>query len=700
MKKLIVLFSVIMCITACTKKEDVRTNPFFEKWDTPYQVAPFDKITVEDYREAIYKGMEEHLAEIDAIVNNTEAPTFENVIRAYDRSGALLSKAYGVFSAEASSNATEAMEALDEEVTPFLSQHGDKIMMNTALFEKIKEVKNSVDPSTLSVEEKTLLEEIYSDFIRGGVLLTGEKATRFKEVNERLAVIESEFTRNITTETGNYQLVIDNEENLKGMNADAITAAANRAKDKGMEGKWVFGLDNPSVMPFLFSNENRELREEILTAYLNRCNNDNANDNKKLVKEIVTLRKEKAQLLGYNDFTEYVLEKRMAKNKDNVYQLLDQIWTPALNKAKEERGNMQKLIGKEFQLKASDWRYYSENVKMEKYNLSAEMLRPYFKAGNVRDGIFFVCNQLYGITFVPRNDIPKANADTEVFVCLDNDGKTELGVLFIDLYARPGLKRGGAWCGTYRDASADPVTGERIIPLTYISCNFTPPIGTDPALLTPDETETFFHEFGHALHNLFKINKYNGTSDVPRDFVELPSQIMEHWAFEPQVLANYAKHYQTGEVIPQDLVEKMQAASKYGQGFATTEFIAAAYLDIDYHLIAEPKDINVIEFEATTLGNRGLIKEIPPRYRSTYFNHTFSGSYAVGYYSYTWSEVLDADAFEAFEESGDIFNREIAEKFRRNILQQGGIYPADQMYRDFRGKDPDFNALLRSRGLN
>lgn len=687
-----------MCITACTKKEE-RTNPFFETWNTPYQVAPFEDITIDDYREALYKGMEEQNEEIRAIVNNGEEPTFENVIVAFDRSGSLLSKVQAIFAAQCGAAGSDEMRELESEIAPHITKHRDNIMMNEALFDKVNQVRSSIDLSILGDEEKTLLNELYLNFIAGGALLEGDNAIRFKDINEKLASLQNKFTQNITLETKDYKLHIEQEEDLAGLSADVIASAAKRAEDNGLEG-WLFGLDNPSIMPFLASSENRKLRNEILTAYLNRCNNNNDQDNKDILKEIVVLRKEKANLLGYNDFADYTLERRMAKNTQNVYDLLDKLWKPALEKSKEERADMQKIAGKDFKLNASDWRFYSEKVKVEKYNISDEILRPYFKAENVRDGIFYVCNQLFGITFKENKEVPRANAETEVFVCYDNDGVTELGVLFIDLYARPGIKRVGAWCGSYRTAGQDE-NGNRILPLTYISCNFTPPIGDDPALLTPDETETFFHEFGHALHNLFKINKYRGTIGVPRDFVELPSQIMEHWAFEPQVLAQYAKHYQTGEVIPEELQKKMEASAKFGQGFITTEFLAAAILDMDYHINPEPQNIDVLNFEVETLNNkRGLISEIPPRYRSTYFNHTFSGSYAVGYYSYIWSEVLDADAYQAFVESGDIFNKEIAEKFRRCILQQGGIYPADQMYRDFRGKDPDFQALIKNRGLD
>jgi peptidyl-dipeptidase Dcp len=519
-----------------------------------------------------------------------------------------------------------------------------------------------------------------------------------KKINEELAGLENKFAQNVLAETGSYQLIIEKEEDLAGLSPDIIAGAADRAEKAGLTGKWVFGLDNPSIMPFLYSDNNRELREKILTAYLSRCNNDNVNDNKAIVKNIIILRNKKAKLLGYKDFAEYILEKRMAKNEANVYDLLGKIWTPALEKAKEELTGMQALIGEGTSLTSADWRYYSEKLKAEKYNLSDEELRPYFKAENVVKGLFWTMNQLYGVTFKELTDVPKPNKDVQTFVCVDKDGITELGVLFIDLYARPGLKTVGAWCGTYRDTYQDS-EGKRVKPLTYVSCNFTPPVGKDPTLLTPDETETFFHEMGHAIHNLFKTNKYHLTCDVPTDFVELPSQFMEHWAFEPQVLAYYATHYQTGEIIPLELVNKMQAASKFGQGFATTEYLAASYLDMDYHVNPSPETINALDFEAKTLNDRGLISQIPPRYRTTYFKHTFEGEYAAGYYSYIWSEVLDADAFEAFVETGDIFNKEVAERFRTYILAPGGTYPADKMYEDFRGKQPTIAPLLKYRGL-
>jgi peptidyl-dipeptidase Dcp len=644
------------------------------------------------------KGMEEQTAEIEAIVNSAETPSFETVIVALDASGQLLRKVEGVFFAESSANGTKEILALESEIVPLLTKHGDNILMNKQLFEKVEYVKAHADMTALTPEDQRLLHEIYLNFVRNGVNLPDDKALEFKKLNEELSKLENKFAQNVLNETGSYQLIIDQKDDLAGLSEGLIASAAVRAEKAGLKGKWVFGLDNPSIMPFLASSDNKELRNRLLTAYLNRCNNDNDCDNKDILKNIVVLRAKKAKLLGYNNYAEYVLERRMAKNPGNVYDLLDKIWTPGLDKAKEELTGMQILAGEGSGLIASDWRYYSEKLKAAKYDLSDEALRPYFQAENVVNGLFWVANQLYGISFKERTDLPTPNKDVRTFVCVDEDGETELGVLFVDLYARPGLKTVGAWCGAYRDNYRD-ADGQRVKPLTYVCCNFQAPVGNEPSLLTSDDAETFFHEMGHAIHSLFQNVKYHATGAVPTDFVELPSQIMEHWVFEPQVLAQYAKHYKTGEIIPQALVEKMQAASKYGQGFATTEYMAASYLDMDYHVNPSPEAINVLEFEANTLRERGLIPEIPPRYRSTYFKHTFEGGYSAGYYSYIWSEVLDCDAFEAFVESGTIFNKEIAARFRHCILEPGCTYPVDELYQNFRGRKPDVNALLRNRGL-
>ncbi|MDL2323197.1 M3 family metallopeptidase [Bacteroidales bacterium OttesenSCG-928-A17] len=697
-----VLIGVVM--SSCNQKEE-SGNPFFQAWEAPYELPPFDKITVEDYREAFLEGMKEQKAEIEAIVNNEDEPTFENTLVALDASGKLLSKVSAVFGGLTGAHGTPELLALQTEMVALQTQHSNSIMMNAALFKKIDYVKNNGLEKLTDPEDIYLLNETWSNFVRGGVMLEGEKADRYREVNERISVLQNQFGQNILAETSAFNLFIQNEKDLAGLSDDLIQAAAQKAEKLGKPGEWAFGLDNPSIMPFLTYAENRELRTELLNAYLNRCNNDNEYDNKSVIAELVTLRKEKANLLGYEDFPAYILEKRMALNTKNVYDLLLQLWKPSLKIAKRESQDFQKVIDSEggrFKLTAADWRYYSNKLKAERFDLSDEMLRPYFKADNVRNGIFWLCEKLYGITFVELKDVSRPHPDAQTFLCIDKDGQTELGLLYIDLYARPGHKRSGAWCGSYRSSHYE--NGERVKPITTIVCNFTAPIGEEPSLLTPDETETFFHEFGHALHNLFKNVKYRSTGSVPRDFVELPSQIMEHWAFEPAVLQQYAKHYKTGEVIPQELISKMEAASLFGQGFINTEFLAAALLDMDYHVFGEPQkignEISVIDFETSTLGNYGLISQIPPRYRSTYFQHTFTGGYAVGYYSYRWSEVLDCDAYSAFLETGDIFNQELATKFRKYVLEPGGITPADQMYRNFRGKDPSIEPLLKMSGLN
>jgi peptidyl-dipeptidase Dcp len=542
-----------------------------------------------------------------------------------------------------------------------------------------------------------LLEESYKRFVRSGANLSAEDQEKLRKLNQEISMLQLTFGHNMLAETNAYQLLITDEKKLSGLSGNLKSAASVTAKNAGKEG-WLFTLHNPSIMPFLQFADDRESRKQLLEAYLNRCNNNNQHDNKNVVKELVTKRLEKANLLGYINYADYVLEDRMAKTSENVYALLRQIWTPALEKAGEEATDMEQLIRmskEKIDLEAWDWRYYNEKVKKSRFDLDEEMLRPYFRLENVRDGIFYVCNQLYGITFTELTNLPKYHEEVVTFECRDADG-THLGVLYMDFFPRPG-KRGGAWCGSYRVQSYEK--NKRIAPVTTIVCNFTRPVGDAPALLSPDETETFFHEFGHALHNLFKNVRYYGISGVPRDFVELPSQVMEHWAFQPQVLKQYAKHYQTGEVIPDALVEKMETSGKYGQGFATTEYLAASFLDMDYHILTNTNGLDILSFEKESMDAIGLIRQIPPRYRTTYFNHTMGGGYTAGYYSYIWSEVLDADAFQAFVETGNIFDKATATSFRKNILEKGGTYDAMQMYQNFRGKEPGIDALLKNRGL-
>ena len=678
---------------------DAAPNPFFTEYTTPFGVPPFDKIEVAHYKPAFEKGMEEQKKEIDAIVNNPEEPTFENTIVALDRSGELLTKVMYAFSGQSSVNTTDEIQALEQELYPVLSAHSDDISLNPALFTRVKAVYDKQASMNLNKEQKKLLEEIYKGFVRGGANLDADKQARLRELNEKISVLELTFGQNVLKETNAFKLVVDNKEDLAGLPESLIAAAAETAAADLMEGKWIFTLHNPSVMPFLQYADNRALREKIFKAYINRGNNSNGNDNKNIVKELVAARLDKAKLLGYEDFAAFVLDENMAKNEKNVYNLLDQIWTPALKKAKEELADINAEIKKEggnFEAEGWDWRYYADKARQAKFNMDENEVRPYLELNHVREGAFYVANKLYGITFTEIKDIPKPDPDAFAFECKDKDGSS-LGVLYMDFYTRPG-KGGGAWCGGYRDQSYKD--GKKVLPVVTTVFNFSKPAAGQPALLSADEAETVFHEFGHALHGLFADVHYTGVAGVPRDFVELPSQVMEHWVFEPEVLKVYAKHYQTGEVIPQELVDKIVKSSKYGQGFATVEYLAASLLDMDYHTLKEQQSgMDIEAFEAEAMNKRGLIRQIPPRYRTTYFGHTMEGGYTAGYYSYIWAEVLDADAFEAYKETGDIFNPEVASKFRKYVLAPGGIDDAMDMYKNFRGKEPGIEPLLKNRGV-
>lgn len=699
MKKLILMAGMATVLGACGSQKGADSNPFLSEYNTPFEVPPFDKIQLEHYKPAFMQGMEEEAKEVEAIANNPEAATFENTIVALDQSGKLIRKVSSVFYGQNSADTSDEMQEISRELSPLLSKHSDDISLNPKLFARVKAVHDQMEELSLNKEQRKLVEETYKSFVRNGANLDSASQERLRELNSEIDMLQLTFGQNMLKETNAFQLVVDKKEDLAGLPETLIANAAETAKEAGMEGKWVFTLHNPSVMPFLQYAENRDLREKIFKAYINRGNNGNESDNKEVVKRLVTARLEKARLMGYDNYAEFVLEERMAKHAENVYNLLDQIWTPALAKAKEELADIQAEIkkeGKNFTAEGWDWRYYAEKAKQARFNLDENELRPYLKLENVRNGVFYVANKLYGITFTELKNIPLPHPDAEAFECKDQDGK-HLGVLYMDYFPRAS-KRGGAWCSTYRSQTYR--NGEKLAPVVTIVCNFSKPAAGQPALLNADETETLFHEFGHALHNLFKDVHYYGVSGVPRDFVELPSQVDEHWAFEPEVLKVYAKHYQTGEVMPNELVEKMDKSGKYGQGFATTEYLAASYLDMDFHVLKEiPQGMDVMQFENETLGKRGLLPQIPSRYRSTYFNHTMGGGYTAGYYSYIWAEVLDADAYEAYKETGDIFNQEVAGKFRKYILTPGGIDDAMDMYVNFRGKEPGIEPLLKNRGL-
>ena len=703
MKKLTVLFTIVLCafiMTSCNKKKkDLSGNPFFTEYTTPFGVPPFDKIDTTHYIPAFEEGMIQHNLEIDSIINSKEEPTFENTILKYDKSGRLLTKVGNVFFNLLSALTNDRMQDIAMEISPKLSEHRDAIMMNEKLFARIKAIYDKRNESKLDSQQIRVVEKYYKDFVRNGANLSKDKQDSLKSVNSKLSKLELQFGQNLLAETKDFKLIVDKKEDLEGLPQTSIDAAAEAAKEAGKEGKWIFTLDKPSLIPFLQYAKNRELREKIYRGYFMRGDNDNKNDNKKIIDEIVNLRIEKAKLLGYTNFAQYVVEQNMAKTPETVNDFLIKLWTPALKVSKNELVDMQKIIDKEkgnFKLASWDWWYYAEKVRKEKYNLEETELQPYLSLSNVRDGMFYVANKLYGITFDKKTDIPVYQSEVEVFEVKEADGK-HLGLLYLDYYPRVS-KDGGAWCTSFREAGWD--FGKKVDPIVSIVCNFTKPSGDAPALLTWDEATTLFHEFGHGLHSLFTDGKYNRTAgSVPRDYVELPSQIMENWAGEKEVLKQYAKHYKTGEVIPDALIEKLNKSSKFNQGFGTVEYLAASILDLNYHMVNEKTTIDAREFEKTALSKIGLIPEILPRYRSTYFSHIFSGGYSAGYYVYIWAEVLDSDAFDAFKKSGDLFNQDLATKFRKYCLQECGNDEGMTQYKKFRGQEPSIEPLLVKRGL-
>ncbi len=675
-------------------------NPFLNEWDTPFEVPPFDQIKAAHFMPAFLKAFEEQKKEVREIINNPKEPTFENTIKALEYSGELLTKVSRVFGSLNSANTNDSLQAINMEVAPLSSKHRDDISLNDSLFQRIKSVYENMDKFNLTEEEEKVLEDTYKSFVRSGAALSPEDKDKLRKINGELSLLTVKFGQNLLAETNDFKLIIDKKEDLDGLPEGVIAQSAAMAKGMDLDGKWVFTIQYPIMEPFLKYSTKRDLREKLFTAYFMKGDNDNSRDNKEICSRIVNLRVERSKLLGYDSYADFALERNMAKTPGRVFDFLGEIWNAALPVAKAEAAAQQEIINREggkFKLAPWDWWYYTEKIKKEKYDLDDESTRPYFKLDNVIEGMFYVANRLYRLDFSVRNDIPKYHPDVKNFE-VKRDGK-HVGILMIDNYPRQS-KRGGAWCGAYRGQSRD-IKGKMITPVVTMVTNSTPPTGDKPSLLTAYEAETLFHEFGHALHQLLSNSTYPGVSgtSVPRDFVELPSQIMEHWVFEPEVLKVYAKHFQTGEVIPADLVEKLDKAGKFNTGFETVEFLAAALLDMEYHSLKEPATLDIREYEKQVLDKYGLIPEIKPRYRTTYFNHSMSGGYAAGYYSYYWSEMLDADAFQAFKETGDIFNREVASKFENEILSKGGTRDPVKMYVAFRGKEPGIDALLINRGL-
>lgn len=695
------MISLALLMTGITvRAQENSNNPFFSDFTTTFGVPPFDKIDTSHYVPAFTRGIAEQQAEIDAIVNNPARPDFANTIAALDGSGALLSRVGSVFYALNSANTNATMQDIARRISPMTTNHSDNIMLNGKLFQRIKSVYENRLQSNLDEQQIRVTEKYYTDFVRNGANLNDADQEKLRKINQDLSELQLKFSENLLAETNtNFKLVVDNKDDLKGLPADAIMAAATAGEQFNMKGKWVFTLQKPSMLPFLQYAENRALREKLYRGYFMRGNNNDAFDNKESILGILNLRSEKAKLLGYKTYAHYTISNNMAGTPEKVYEFLYKVMKPATASAEKDKAEMQAIIDKEggnFKLASWDWWFYAEKLRKEKYNLEESELKPYFVLENVRQGMFNTASSLYNIKFVKRTDLPVYHPEVEVFEITEMDGK-HLGILYLDFHPRPG-KRVGAWCGDFREQSYKD--GKRITPIITVVCNFTRPSGDVPALLTWDEVNTMFHEFGHALHGLFSDGKYRRTAgSLARDMVELPSQIMENWASEPLVMNGYAKHYKTGEVIPAELMDRLQKSLTFNEGFATVEYVAASLLDLDLHSFDTVQNIDILKFESESMTKAGLINEIIPRYRTTYFNHIIGG-YAAGYYVYLWAAVLDTDAFNAFAESGNIFDPATAAKFRKYILTEGGNNEGMVQYLKFRGKEPSIEPLLKKRGLN
>ena len=674
-------------------------NPFFSDYDTPFKVPPFEKIKEAHYLPAFKAGVEQQKKEVQDIINTKAAPTFDNTILALEESGALLTKVGNVFFNLTSAHTNDELQEIAKEVTPLLAAHVDDINLNAKLFQRVKAVYEQRERLGLNKEQAMLLEKNYKGFVRGGANLNDSQKEVMRAVNQELSMLTLTFGDNLLKANAKFEMVLESEADLVGLPEAIVIGATETAKARGHEGKWVFTLDKPSWIPFLTYSPRRDLREKLYKGYITRCDKNDELDNKANLAKISALRSKKAQLLGYETHAHFVLEENMAQTPDQVYELLDQLWKPALNIAKTEVYEMQSIIfaeGNNFQLQSWDWWYYADKVKTAKYALDDEAIRPYLKLENVRDGAFDLANKLWGITFTELKDMPIYQEDVKVFEVKEADG-AHIGILYVDYFPRAS-KRGGAWMNSYRKQMR--IRGSDTKPVIVNCGNFSKPTGGKPALLSFEEVTTLFHEFGHALHGLLSNSSYptlTGTS-VPRDFVELPSQIMENWANHPEYLKTFAKHYETGETIPQELIDKMDKAKYFNQGFITIEYLAASYLDMNWHTLTSDDILDPVEYETNALNKMGLIPEIIPRYRSTYFQHIFSGGYSSGYYSYIWAAVLDADAFEAFKENG-ILDQATAASYRKNILETGGSDKPMDLYVRFRGAKPKIDPLLARRGL-
>lgn len=674
-------------------------NPLLSNWDTLFGVPPFDRIESEDYLPALRIGIAEQQKEIDAIIGNDAVPTFANTIEALERSGSALSRVVRVFYAVNGAHANDVTRDTARIIAPELSAHRDDIALNAGLFTRINAIYRQRDALDLSDEQQRLLSEIHKDFVRAGVNLDEASREKLRELNAQLATLSETFRDNLQKDSNRYELLVTDRADLGALPESLVALAAEEAERRGHDCEcWVFTLQRPSINPFLQYSPDRELRRQIFEAYAMQGNNDNEYDNKSVVARSVELRAERAGLMGFDNHAEYELTDRMAESAEQIFELLDRVWEPAVEMAVAERkarSEMMKADGIEDELRGWDWRYYTEKVRQARYDFDEEALRPYFPVEAVRDGAFELANRLFGLTFERREDLPTWHPDQQVFEVRDRDG-SHLAVLYMDFFARES-KRGGAWMNSLRQQSK--LDGD-VTPIVTTNFNFPAPTRNSPSLLSLSEAETLFHEFGHALHGMLSDVTYEslaGTS-TPRDFVEFPSQVMENWMAEPEVLRMFARHYRTGEMIPDTIVDKITASATFDQGFRTIEYLAAAYLDMAYHALEPAETVDPLRFEQAAMERIGLIPEIIPRYRSTYFAHIFAGGYAAGYYSYLWSEVLDADAFKAFKETS-LFDRETAARYREHILERGGSRPGMELYERFRGRAPAIEPLLERRGF-
>ena len=681
---------------ACGQQKATTDNPFLTEFNTPYGTPPFDKIMVEHYEPAFLAGIEQQNKEIKAIVENTAEPTFENTIVALDNSGEILARVSGVFFALTEADTNDELAALEAKIAPMLSEHSDNIYLNQDLYKRVAALhdQEKAGELKLTTEQHYLLDKYYKGFVRSGAALDMEKQNKLREINKQLSSLTITFSNHVLAENNAFKLVVDKEEDLAGMPDWLKASAADEAKAAGMDGKWLFTLQASSRLPLLQYAENRSLREKMYKAYISMGNNNDANDNKEVLKQVLTLRLEKAKLLGFDCYSNFVLDDCMAKDSKTVMDFLHNLWGYSIKNAKSEAAELQKLMDKEGKGEKPegwDWWFYAEKLRQEKYNLNEEEIKPYFSLEDVRSGLYYVVNKLYGINLTPITDVTVYNPDVTVYKVTDADGSF-LGIFYADYFPRAS-KRSGAWMSNFREQQGE------VRPLIYNVASFTKPVGDMTSLLTIDEARTMFHEFGHALHGMLTKCNYKGVSGtaVAQDFVELPSQIMEHWAVEPEVLKVYAKHYKTREPISDELIAKIENQALFNQGFMTTELLAAALLDMEMHNLTSTEGLDIAAFEKKVTDELGLIPQIAPRYRSTYFNHIMGG-YAAGYYSYLWAEVLDTDAFEAFKENG-LFDQKTAGLFRANVLEKGGSEDPMTLYKNFRGQEPSIEPLLKGRGL-